>query len=205
MQYSKQEYKEKYSELKKICVSCNVAIVRDNRTTYKKYSTQKYCSLVCKGIAHTKSFIGKGNPNWKGGNIVFACLNCNVNYETKRSKLKTSHFCSRECNSKFNSTGSKHWNWQGGLTNINIRERGLKVYKLWRKAVFERDNYTCIDCGDNKGGNLNADHIKPFSLFPELRFAIDNGRTLCVGCHKKTDTWGGKIINIKKELNYAVQ
>ena len=72
------------------------------------------------------------------------------------------------------------------------RIRHSVEYKLWREAVFERDGYICIWCGDNRGGNLNADHIKPFSSFPELRFAIDNGRTLCEPCHKTTDTWGSK-------------
>jgi len=57
-------------------------------------------------------------------------------------------------------------------------------YKLWRTAVFERDKYTCVWCGHK--GYVEADHIKPFALFPELRFAIDNGRTLCRPCHVTT-------------------
>lgn len=74
-------------------------------------------------------------------------------------------------------------------------------YKLWRKAVFKRDNYTCIWCGikgSEPKGFLNADHIKPFSLYPELRFELSNGRTLCVPCHKKTDTYKGKILKYVK-------
>jgi len=92
---------------------------------------------------------------------------------------------------KFNAiSGNRNCNWRGGVTPINEKIRKSIEYKLWRKAVYERDNYTCVWCGDNTSGNLNADHIKPFALFPELRFAIDNGRTLCKECHRKTETYG---------------
>ena len=86
--------------------------------------------------------------------------------------------------------GEKHWNWQGGITPINQVIRNSFEYRLWRTAVFQRDGYTCIWGGKEHGKKLNADHIKPFALFPELRFAIDNGRTLCINCHKKTSTYG---------------
>ena len=53
----------------------------------------------------------------------------------------------------------------------------------WRKAVFQRDNYTCVWC--NKSNiYFHADHIKPFAYFPELRFEGSNGQTLCANCHK---------------------
>lgn len=89
--------------------------------------------------------------------------------------------------------------WKGGITPINKIIRASSEYKLWRNAVFTRDKFTCIWCGTRfiKGitGDviLNADHIKLFALFPELRFAIDNGRTLCLPCHKTTDTYAGRI------------
>lgn len=88
--------------------------------------------------------------------------------------------------------GSKNHFWKGGVTPINLKIRQSIEYKLWRTAVFERDNYTCIWCF-KKGVRIQADHIKPFSLFPELRFAIDNGRTLCRKCHETTDTFGYKL------------
>lgn len=69
-------------------------------------------------------------------------------------------------------------------------------YKTWRTSVFERDDYTCQECLV-RGGELNADHIKPWSLYEELRFSVENGRTLCVDCHRKTETYGGKIHRLK--------
>ena len=90
--------------------------------------------------------------------------------------------------------GERHPRWKGGITPINKAIRNSLEYKLWREAVFKRDNYTCVWCGakSEKGKTifLHADHIKQFAFFPALRFAIDNGRTLCEPCHRKTDTYG---------------
>lgn len=95
--------------------------------------------------------------------------------------------------------GEKSHFWKGGITPINKLTRSSKEYKEWRRQVYERDDYTCQYCR-KKGGKLQADHIKPFALFEELRFEVSNGRTLCEECHKKTDTYGWKCIHNKKLL-----
>lgn len=82
---------------------------------------------------------------------------------------------------------SSHF-WKGGVTPINKQIRSSLVYKLWREAVFKRDNWACQIC-KKRGGRLHADHIKPFAYFPNLRFDINNGRALCVECHKNTPTY----------------
>lgn len=92
--------------------------------------------------------------------------------------------------------GMTPWNKGiGNKTPISKRLRTSPQFKEWRKAVFERDNYTCQKC-KVRGGVLHPHHIKRFSEFPELRFEISNGLTLCVDCHKNTDTFGNR--NIKK-------
>lgn len=62
-------------------------------------------------------------------------------------------------------------------------DRRIPEYNEWRKAVYERDHYTCQICG-KVGGRLNAHHIKSFAKNPDLRFDVDNGVTLCDKCHK---------------------
>lgn len=100
--------------------------------------------------------------------------------------------------------GEKSPFWQGGITSINASIRSSSQYRQWREAVFTRDKWTCVWCGIKKGNKknvtLNADHIKPFAYFPELRFDINNGRTLCVPCHKKTDTYANKV----RQLGYPL-
>ena len=94
--------------------------------------------------------------------------------------------------------GEKAQAWKGGVTPINQIIRGSLEMRLWREAVFERDNWTCQHCQSRSAQGakviLNADHIKRFAEYPELRFDVSNGRTLCEPCHKKTDTWGNKKV-----------
>ena len=83
--------------------------------------------------------------------------------------------------------GSANPNWRGGITPANRAARQTPEYKAWRLAVFIRDGYQCVWCG--RRGTLHADHIKPFSTHPDLRLDINNGRTLCVECHRTTTTY----------------
>lgn len=79
--------------------------------------------------------------------------------------------------------GEKHYNWKDGVTTKNHRIRNGIEIRLWREAVFARDDWTCQECNE-RGGKLHPHHIKGFAEYPELRFAIDNGLTLCVPCHR---------------------
>ncbi len=78
--------------------------------------------------------------------------------------------------------GEKSCRWRGGISPINMRIRHSIEFRLWRESVFARDNYTCQKC-QKRGGGIHPHHIKSFSEYPELRFAIDNGVTLCIKCH----------------------
>jgi len=81
--------------------------------------------------------------------------------------------------------------------------RESNIYQKWRTGVYERDNYTCVLCGArSEVGNrvlLNADHFPDEfstliktnhitsyteSLGCERLWDINNGRTLCLPCHK---------------------
>ena len=118
--------------------------------------------------------------------------------QSKESNEKRSISAKKSGVGKWNigRCGKEAPHWQGGKTSINEKIRKSTEYKLWRESVFIRDNYTCIWCGGyNK--RLNADHIKPFAFYPELRFAINNGRTLCEDCHRKTNTYGEKAKKYK--------
>lgn len=138
----------------------------------------------------------ENHPNWKGG--PKPCPLCNG---PKKHSSKT-------CINCVPRSGANNPNWKG-YADINMIVRTWS-YNNWRPQIFKRDNYTCQDCGDNAGGNLNAHHITYFSsiiteylnnntsdlsttenrialaqtiLLDERIRGLDNGITLCKDCH----------------------
>lgn len=98
--------------------------------------------------------------------------------------------------------GNKTNFWKGGkMKNYPVLEqiRKSSEYKLWRKAIFERDNFICQKYGI-KGGKLVAHHINNFADFSELRFAINNGITLSKKAHDEFHKKYGKNNNTKEQL-----
>lgn len=90
--------------------------------------------------------------------------------------------------------GEKHPRWKGGNSYGHKTGYYSSEYKKWRMMVFERDNFTC-QCCKKVGGYLTAHHIKSFAHYPELRFFLDNGITLCEPCHSLTDNYKGRAKN----------
>lgn len=118
-----------------------------------------------------------------------------VEHRRKISLIRTgSHHTEATCKKMAEDRrGEKSHLWKGGIYPKNLLIRCSAEYSKWRQSVFKRDDWTCKSCGA-KGIQLNADHIKPFSTHPELRFDINNGRTLCEPCHRQTDTYGGRVF-----------
>ena len=153
-----------------------------------------YCGEVVNKIAcdYKRSplhFCNKGCRNGYWGAlrcVVQTCKVCDKKFLIPACYLKRGRYpryvtCSPECRSAKMMRGENH-RWRGGTCD-EARPTWRKEYKNWRKAVFERDDYTCRMCGE-RGGDKEADHIKPWAYFPELRYEVSNGRTLCPPCHK---------------------
>jgi predicted restriction endonuclease len=167
-------YKHSEESIKKIVSSLTGREVSEE--------TKEKLRLSNKGKKHNL----KHTEEWKKQNSIRHTGKVNSNKTRKKMSIS--------------KLGENNPNWKGGISPNNILIRMSLEYKLWRESVFKRDNYTCIWCGKKQGWDkktksqniIQADHIKPFCDYPELRFAIDNGRTLCLECHKTTETYGAK-------------
>jgi hypothetical protein len=99
-------------------------------------------------------------------------------------------------------SGKRHWNWKGGTSKMRERIEAMPEYKRWRNAVFKRDNWICQKC-KKRGRRIHPHHKMELSIIlakyriRTLRDArqckklwdTNNGKTLCIPCHKQTRSY----------------
>jgi len=132
----------------------------------------------------------------KEGKILYRylCKKChNLRQKNSRSGIQLPEEKKRCTRFKKGHTGGKrfekgHVSWSK-LNNGKYRferrgiGRGTANDKEWIVKVKERDNYTCRECGSQK--NIEAHHMYDFEKYPEKRFDLDNGVSLCKSCHMR--------------------
>lgn len=162
------------------CGHCGV----DMRIEPNQAGRKKFCSKVC-------FYAGRKLKGlFEVGHVDLVPPEKRGHSEETRAKIK-------EIGRKLARYGVEHPLWKGGAREARKREMRGYLYRDWRQAVFERDNWTCQMCSV-RGVYLEADHIKPWCGFPDLRYAVENGRTLCRPCHHSLDTHGAGALKYKE-------
>ena len=185
--------------------------------------TGRYCSRMCsnKNQRMSPGVIAMGRAHRKNNlrGKMYACGSCGKEVyrypKVTRNNKTGQYFCSRTCfnfgfvfseelrakiaNSLIGRyVGPLSPNWRGGISKGHREGYVSHRYSAWVLAVFRKDRFTCVFCGAY-GSKIVADHIFPWCLFPELRYDITNGRTLCDSCHKRTPTYGSKVKKLRRE------
>lgn len=205
----------------KNCLHCDLIFTKKMNESLKNWNIRhKYCSRACSNEAKKiQKVCGFCSAIFIGTNKQFCSKTCRskvfgfpkghkpnpVTYENlKNGKRFTKGQTPWNKGIVWDAMrGEKHPNWKGGKPKSKnghmLSYEDYRKYKDWQKAVFRRDKWDCQFCGKH-GGELHADHIKPWAIYHELRFDVDNGRTLCPSCHRKTETYGKKASSYKGKV-----
>lgn len=201
VEYMKREHSREIN-----CSICGKAF-RRKRSHFER-SGRDYCSYQCSNKGFSIYYSGNNHPNFL--NTHTNCSHCNKEIYRKRAVL-LSHkvfFCSVDCERKWkskNTRGENHPRYNPDMTEEErIKDRLIPEYYDWRLSVFERDNYTCQVCMDNRGGNLNAHHLNSYKWDVENRTNVNNGITLCEKCHIEYHSIYGRGNNTKREFKLYI-
>lgn len=145
--------------------------------------TARFCSRACAAASQ------RGERREHPSRVIRKCQNCGKQFET--TQRRQGAFCSGSCMGEYRRKtkkyrGQENPNWRGGVTPENRAARTSIKYQEWREKVFERDNWTCRECGARREVGsvvLHAHHVREFATHHEMRLDVANGITLCERCH----------------------
>ena len=86
--------------------------------------------------------------------------------------------------------------WKENLS----KNRNSSLHREWSQLVKNRDGWKCKISNNNCFGKVVAHHILPWSKFPELRYEVNNGITLCHFHHPRKRNDEMRLAPIFQEL-----
>lgn len=166
------------------CNECN----KDFDVQYYRRKTVKYCSQICKHIDQlNKSPWNKGKKNNGLKRIVsditkekMRLINIGKKHtEQTKEKLRIINLGKK--------SGKESVHWIIDRTKLRKSDREYKdgQYRDWMLAVKNRDGWKCKISNNECKGRLESHHILPWKDYPELRYQINNGITLCIKHHPR--------------------
>jgi hypothetical protein len=98
--------------------------------------------------------------------------------------------------------GSQHYRWVEDRTKLKTdRNKSYDTqYKYWMINVKNRDGWQCKINNEDCFGRLEARHILSWKEYPELRYNIDNGITLCKHHHPIKKEKAQEMVQVFKQL-----
>jgi 5-methylcytosine-specific restriction endonuclease McrA len=129
---------------------------------------------------------------------TYYCLKCSHNTKEYKEMLSKTHkgkIITKEVRKKLSENsynkgkfGEDNPRWNFNKTNEErVKGRNISGNDSWKRKVKKRDKYICQCCGyvgKINDGILEAHHLYNYDNFNEKRLEVDNGVTLCFGCHK---------------------
>ena len=149
------------------------------------------------------------------------CLTCGNVFTPTRKNFIRNKFCSKSCSSKSHPSGmkgkkqselqkammrakcgEKGTRWIADRSKVKVSDRILNDprRKQWTRAVKMRDGWGCRIADENCAGQLEAHHILRWKDYPELRYEVNNGITLCFYHHPTKKEEEQKLVSVFKEI-----
>ncbi len=178
----------KNDKIKFKCAVCGKKIWRSKSQVTSKYQfCSRDCSYKGRSLGYVERTITKPYNTVKSLEEEKQCLLCHTNFFTRKTKQK---YCTRHC---FEQSHKERMRGSNNPSYIDGRSKNTRCYRGddWkdiRKKIYERDQWTCQDCGKHcEGREIQCHHIIPYKETQDN--SEDNLVTLCVSCHGK---YGGK-------------
>jgi hypothetical protein len=171
---------------------------------YAERMKTKFCSSICYGKTLMK--VKPLKQKYQKKFVIKICEECGFEFIVNPARKNRARFCDRVCKGRF-FRGEKSCHYKHNREELvtSNREDGSYRYREWSLSIKKRDCWTCRINNSDCRGRLESHHILSWKNYPELRYDINNGITLCLAHHprkraeeKRLATYFAELVSVLK-------